>query len=101
MVLYGCLQKNRCPRTPCLFCGPLCSPGAPRPTYRHLGVHIATRRYKLIRAKTLAKALPPAPTSRGDGAVTEDRLPVLPVMNGRAKGTGGLRPSSFPHPRLT
>ncbi len=31
-------------------------------TYRHLGVRIATRRYKLIRAKTSAKALltPPA-----------------------------------------
>jgi hypothetical protein len=35
------------------------SPGAPRPTYCHLGVRIATRRYKLIRAKTLAKALEP------------------------------------------
>ncbi len=54
MVLYACPQKKqsrgRCPRTPCLFYSSLRSPGAPRPTYRHLGVCIATRRYKLIRA---------------------------------------------------
>jgi hypothetical protein len=39
-------KKNSRGRTPCLFCGSLRSPGAPRPTYRHLGVRIATRRYK-------------------------------------------------------
>jgi hypothetical protein len=55
--IYGCTHKDLwgpCPRTPCLLCDSLRSPGAPRPTYRHLAIHIATRRYKLIQAKTLA-----------------------------------------------
>jgi hypothetical protein len=45
--VYGCSKKIRTgalPRTPCLLCDSLRSPGAPRPPYRHLAIHIATRR---------------------------------------------------------
>jgi hypothetical protein len=38
------IARGRCPRTPCLLCDSLRSPGAPRPPYRHLAIHIATRR---------------------------------------------------------
>ncbi len=49
--------RERCPRTACFSSDSIRSPGAPRPAYRHLAIHIATRHFKLIRGKILEKAL--------------------------------------------
>jgi hypothetical protein len=53
-------------RPPCLLCDSLRSPGALRPAYRHLAIHIATWHKTLIRAKTVATALAHTSISRQD-----------------------------------